>query len=107
MDTLNYMKISKFLIDLVSEPNGPSDIILRMWRARFANVFIDSDWDIQICHYSDLDCENNIDWGGVCEISDLEEFMQENANILSDEKAKEFSDLIFEKNMFIYQLCLN
>lgn len=107
MDSLNYLSISKFVIDLVCEPNGPSEIVLRFWRANFVNVFIDSDWDIQICHYSDEDCENGIDWGWICEISDLEEFIQENASTISDEKAKELSNMLFEKIMFIYQLCIS
>lgn len=71
----------------------------------WANIFYDSTWDVQVCMYDDEELYEPSDWGWVCEMTDLYDFMEELDRICSQEKLDELDALIKQKAEFIYELC--
>jgi len=46
------------------------DLILELEKDRYVSIFRRSDWDIEVTHYEDKDCEREVDWWWVCVMDD-------------------------------------
>ena len=80
------------------------DIVIYIDKNIYANIFYDSDNDIQICMYSDDECSENIDWWGICCMTDLQEYMEELSENINWAEQVRLNKYIEDKVEFIYEL---
>jgi len=101
-----YMQILEWFAMQYTAAELHKELVIQIAPTYFVNVHYSSDWDIDISHYMDEECEINISWWWRVTMEDFDKFMSKGKK--ADEKRiKKLNKRITDKCEFIYQLCFS
>ena len=83
----------------------PSELVLEIWHDYYVNIHYTSEGEIDVSHYNDIYCEDNIDWGWVVMMEEFHDTIELNEFITDPVDLESLNKEITDKCEFIYQLC--
>lgn len=104
MKTLSFLETYNFVLQLFVNPEPETDSLYKISDTKYVNLFIDSDWDLQVQLYADDTYEVHIDGGGICIMQSDEGEQIHIESILKTWTPQEICNLVSSKALFVWEL---
>lgn len=99
-----YFQILAWTTIEILDPMKNATLTIQTDEERYVVIDRDSEWDIQVNHYKDIEWENDLDGGWVVDMND-ETIIDNLPEDILESDSKRINKYITDKAEFIYELC--